>query len=172
MRKMMIYNLWGIMISYCLLFNDYQIIGILIELLLLIYNVLFVRRINYWRFISTLLLSLAFSYLLAINSDISLNKLIFPFLALVCVNSSIVNEITYKLKALYIMPTYMVLSLSFLIFTLMALIIPYSPLLPSYKSNLYAYIGIIFIPSFIQMSICLLAKTIKRKEIKGTYVLK
>lgn len=169
----MIYNLWGILISYSLLFNGYSVLGIVLEVLVLTYNILFVRRINYWRFLSTLLLSGLFSYMLTIYSDIGLNKLIFPFLTLVCVNTSIVNEITYKLKALYIMPTYMILSISFLVFSLIALIIPYSPLLPSYKSNLYAYIGIIFIPSFIQMSICLLSKMLKRKDNKAiTYVLK
>lgn len=160
------------MISYSFFLNEYRILGIFVELLLLIYNFLFVRKINYWRFTLSLLLSVIFSNLLVLNSDLSLNKLIFPFLTLVCINSSIVNEITYKLKTLYIMPTYMILSISFLIFMLIALIIPYSPLLPNYKSNLYAYLGIIFIPSFIQMSICVLIKVLNKKVIKTDYVLK
>lgn len=160
------------MISYSFFLNEYRILGIFVELLLLIYNLLFVRKINYWRFTLSLLLSVIFCNLLVLNSDLSLNKLIFPFLTLVCINSSIVNEITYKLKTLYIMPTYMILSISFLIFMIIALIIPYSPLLPNYKSNLYTYLGIIFIPSFIQMSICILIKVLNKKVIKTDYVLK
>lgn len=172
MRKMMIYNLWCILISYSLVFNGNYYFGILLELLLIIYNLLFVRKINYWRFSFILLLTGLFSLTLAINSDISNNKLIFPFLVLVCINSSIVNEICYKLKALYIMPSYTILSISFLIFTFIAILIPYSPLLPTYKTNLYAYIGVMFVPSFMSMSICLFSKLVKKKEINASYVLK
>lgn len=172
MKKMMIYDLWGILISYSLLFNGYNTLGLLVEILVLIYNLMFVRRINYWRFTSILLLTSIFTFIVTYNSSIISNKLIVPFLLLVCVNSSIVNEITYKLKVNYIMPTYMILSISFLIFGIIALIIPYSSLLPNYKANLYTYIALIFIPSFISMSICILTKVLNKKEIKTNYVLK
>lgn len=167
MKKVMIYDIWCILISYSLFFNGYVLLGILLEGLVLMYNLVFVRKINYWRFIFILLLTSVFSFYIVLNSSISNNKLIFPFLILVCINTSIVNEICYKLKANYVLPTYIILATSFLIFTIVAIIIPYSPLLPTYKSNLYAYIAIIFIPSFILMSACLLFKFIKKKEMKA-----
>lgn len=172
MKKMMIYDLWGILISYSLMFNGYMVLSIILELLILFYNLMFVRKINYWRFLSILLLTSLFSFTLYYLSNINTHKLIIPFLLLVCVNSSIVNEITYKLKVYCLIPTYSILSISFIIFVLIALIIPYSQLLPNYKANLYTYISLIFIPSFISMSICILSKLLNKKEIKTNYVLK
>lgn len=172
MKRVLIYNLWVILLSYNFLFNNKIILGILIETILLIYNFMLVRKINYWRFLSILLLTYLFSLKVIAYNSICTNILIYPFLLLVCTNTSIVNELAYKLKAIYLRSIYFILSISFFIFILIAIIIPYSSLLPNYKMDVYTYVALIFIPSFILFSICLILKHINRKIINTNYVLK
>lgn len=171
MKKMMLINLWGILLSFSFLFNGFAVLSILMELLLSIYNFMFIRKINYWRFLLVLITTSLFDYLVVKNSYLT-NKLLIPFLLLVCLNTSIVNEIIFKLKTKCLVPAYFILSISLVIFVLVAIIIPYSPLLPTYKANLYSYIALLFIPMFVLMSACLIYKTINKKSLVNNYVLK
>lgn len=164
MKKILRNDLWLAMIAWCFFLSDYEILGIFVAICLTLYNCYLVKKINNWRLISTFLMISIFEYLLLVKSNIiSIYHFIYPFLVVMTINTALMNEVCYKLKKKALAPTYFSLLAATIVFVITALIIPESPLMPFYKRNLLIFIALIFFPSFVNMSVCLLNKVLKKQ---------
>ena len=165
MKKIVIYDFWMIMLGWSLFLNGFRYVGMSLALFCAVYNFFVIRHMNIWRLFSlTLISSLVGISVLRTTNIALIYHGIFPFLMLMMLNCGLVNEICCALSA--DKPVFIDILLSFttLFCVTVACIIPESPLLPFYKSNLFAFIVMIFFPSFVEMNVCLLSKWIADKK--------
>lgn len=162
MKRVMIINLWMLMMGWCLYFSNMMILGTTLLTIVLIANLYLFNKVNYWRFIFIFTLISIFNLAVIYSLKMPYSLLSLPFLLLVGLNLSYVNEISYLLKKSFIKSVHSVVLLVTVCFMMVALVIPYSPLLPNYKTNLYGYILMMFSFPLINYSTCLLAR--RRKE--------
>ena len=161
MKRALIYNLWMLMIGWSLYLNKLVVLSLILLAIELILNFIYITKINYWRFgFVSLLISLC-SLLVVKESALTFNCLIVPFLLLISMNVSYINEISYKLKMRILKTIDFFVGAGMLIFLLIAAIIPNTPLLPNYKTELFVYIALIFSFPFVSITTCLIYKKIK-----------
>ena len=123
-----------------------------------------VRNIDCWRYAFVFSISLLFSFLLIWYKEIIDIKTIL-FLLLLSLDIAYINEIFYKLKRENLRYLYIIIFACFIVFLIVATLIPYSPLLPNYKKELFIYIGLIFGPLLVFMSICLVLNYLKKSVL-------
>lgn len=162
MRKKLLYNYWLIIISWCMFLNDLFMVAFIFNLIACLMLITINRRINYWRmaFVS-LILYVGLSIVLPRTNVPLFFPNIYPFLALLSINSAFTFERLYLLKSKYIKPflVFMLTCLSVLSIILV--------LLPAYnytiftKSSLCIMIGLIFLPYLIPIAYCLAYKKIR-----------
>jgi len=145
---------WLIMISWSLLLNDLEILGIIVAIFTTVYICYNIKNLNYWRVIS-LFLTLSFiGYLcISLSNIMSIYTLLFPFLLVMNLNTALVNEICLKLKKNSITLFFTLVSLCMIVFFTIILILPEIPMIGFYKSNLVLLTSLIFIPSFMVLSV-------------------
>ena len=147
------------MIAWSLFLFNMEITGIVVEGLCLAYEFNYIKNNNNWRLLSISLITLTFSYLLlTLGNLLAIYPLMIPFLLVNSLNTSLVNEACCKMKSSTILPIYYVITTTMLVFTVTALLIPESPM-SEYKTNLYTLIVLIFIPTFMELGLCLLRRT-------------
>lgn len=163
MKRMMILNLWVLMMGWCLYFSNLTITAIILLAILIFSNLYVFNKVNYWRFIFifTLISILCIACLYLFKLPYSLSSL--PFLLLVSVNNAYINEICYLTKYNFIRKIDHIIVVTSLCFIIVAILIPYSSLLPNYKTNLYGNIIMMFSFPFINLSTCLLYKNRRNK---------
>ena len=120
-----------------------------------------VRNIDCWRYAFVFSISLLYSFLLIWYKENIDIKTIF-FLLLLSLDIAYINEIFYKLKRRSLRYLFIIIFACFIVFLIVASLIPYSPLLPNYKKDLFIYIGLIFGPLLTFMSICLTLNYFKK----------
>ena len=123
-----------------------------------------VRNIDCWRYAFVFSVSLLFCLLLIWYKENIDIKTIF-FLLLLSLNIAYINEIFYKLKRKNLRYLYIIIFACFIVFLIVASLIPYSSLLPNYKKDLFIYIGLIFGPLLTFMSICLTLNYFKKSVL-------
>lgn len=123
-----------------------------------------VRNIDCWRYAFVFSVSLLFCLLLIWYKENIDIKTIF-FLLLLSLNIAYINEIFYKLKRKSLRYLFIIIFACFIVFLIVASLIPYSPLLPNYKKDLFIYIGLIFGPLLTFMSICLTLNYFKKSVL-------
>ena len=123
-----------------------------------------VRNNDCWRCAFVFSVSLLFCLLLIWYKENIDIKTIF-FLLLLSLNIAYINEIFYKLKRKNLRYLFIIIFACFIVFLIVASLIPYSPLLPNYKKDLFIYIGLIFGPLLTFMSICLTLNYFKKSVL-------
>ncbi len=161
MKRALIYNLWMLMIGWSLYLNKLVVLSLILLAIELILNFIYITKINYWRFSFVSLLISLCSLLVVKESALTFNCLIVPFLLLISMNVSYINEISYKLKMRILKTIDFFVGAGMFIFLLIAAIIPNTPLLPNYKTELFVYIALIFSFPFVSITTCLIYKKIK-----------
>lgn len=163
MKRMIILNLWTLMMGWCLYFSNLTIMAIILLALLIGCNLYLFNKVNYWRFtfIFTLISILCIACLYLFKLPYSLSSL--PFLLLIGANNAYINEICYLMKYSFIKKIDRMIIITGLCFIIVALFIPYSSLLPNYKTNLYGNITMMFSFPFINLSTCLFYKSRRNK---------
>ena len=165
MKKIVIYDFWMMMLAWSLFLNNFQYAGILMALACAVYNFFVIRHMNHWRLFSITLISSLVGILVLRSTEIAqIYRCIFPFLMLMMIDCALVNEICCALSAEKIVGIDILLSFTTLFSVAAVCMIPESPLLPFYKSNLFGFIVMIFFPSFSEMNICLVSKLLTKKH--------
>lgn len=163
MKKVMIINLWTMMMGWYLYFSNLKLLGTCLLALLFTANLYLFNKVNYWRFIFIFTLISIFNLAVIYLLKMPYSLLSLPFLLLMGLNLSYINELSYLLKRSFIKRVHFVVLVVTVCFMIIALLIPYSSLLPNYKTNLYGYILMMFSFPLINYSTCLLTR--KRREV-------
>lgn len=160
MNMMMIYNLWLLIIGWGLFLNGEKISACT---LFLIGFILFMKseiKINYWRYFLCILICILFNFAISQYGVFNKDIMAFAFLMFESLLVSFVYELSEKLKIEKLINIYFVIVISFLVFLLIAYLIPDTVNYLEYKLNVYVYIVLIFIPPFLLTSVQLLKKLV------------
>ncbi len=155
---LVIYDLWLLIIGWGMFLNNMKLLACLMFLIGLNLFIKSIKKMNCWRFtinaLIIMLFNIAVSYLASFNKDL----LVYTFLILQSLLTSLTYELIDKTKLERLLNIYFVVSISFLSFLLIANFIPDTYMYLDYKLNIFVYIMLIFIPSFLIQSIQILIK--------------
>ncbi len=155
---LVIYDLWLLIIGWGMFLNNMKLLACLMFLIGLNLFIKSIKKMNCWRFtinaLIIMLFNIAVSYLASFNKDF----LVYTFLILQSLLTSLTYELIDKTKLERLLNIYFVVSISFLSFLLIANFIPDTYMYLDYKLNIFVYIMLIFIPSFLIQSIQILIK--------------
>ncbi len=155
---LVIYDLWLLIIGWGMFLNNMKLLACLMFLIGLNLFIKSIKKMNCWRFMINaliiMLFNIAVSYLASFNKDL----LVYTFLILQSLLTSLTYELIDKTKLERLLNIYFVVSISFLSFLLIANFIPDTYMYLDYKLNIFVYIMLIFIPSFLIQSIQILIK--------------
>ncbi len=155
---LVIYDLWLLIIGWGMFLNNLKLLACLMFLIGLNLFIKSIKKMNCWRFMINaliiMLFNIAVSYLASFNKDL----LVYTFLILQSLLTSLTYELIDKTKLERLLNIYFVVSISFLSFLLIANFIPDTYMYLDYKLNIFVYIMLIFIPSFLIQSIQILIK--------------
>ena len=154
MKKILILEFWIMMLVWSLYLNNICFLGIIFLIMGIILAIKTIRNIEYWRFFFVFSTTLLFSILLCFYEE----NVEIVFLLFISLNSAYIDELFYKLKEKNLRSLFIIVFTCFLVFLIIAILIPYSPLLPNYKRDLFINIGLIFVPLITFMGICLIQK--------------
>ena len=167
MKKIMIYNFWFIIIAWTLMLYHHPYLAIGVCYIELLYNYYIYKKINLWRLSFIYLLLTVFTIFLANKSSLPIMFTGFiPFLVIVNLNNVILNEVFYLSNIKKMNNIYIYLAITTFAALIMALIMPEHPFDQNLKYDILTAVFLIFFPSFIEMSICLASKHLRRIEIK------
>ncbi len=155
---LVIYDLWLLIIGWGMFLNNLKLLACLMFLIGLNLFIKSIKKMNCWRFtinaLIIMLFNIAVSYFASFNKDL----LVYTFLILQSLLTSLTYELIDKTKLERLLNIYFVVSISFLSFLLIANFIPDTYMYLDYKLNIFVYIMLIFIPSFLIQSIQILIK--------------
>ena len=156
MKRILILELWIMMLAWSLYLSNFCFLAMLFLIAGFLLAFKMIKSIDYWRFVFIFSISLLFSLLLSFYKE-DLNLV---FLLFISLNNAYVDEIFYKLNEKSLRNLFIIVLTCFLVFVTIAILIPYSSLIPSYKRDLFINIGLIFVPLIVFMSLCLVQKCI------------
>lgn len=164
MKNIIRNDLWMVIVAWCLLLNNYSILGMGVGVLATIYTAYCTKHKNYWR---VLAISLVFFSLNVIFARLTViyNFNYFTFFSgIISLNVAFLNERLYRerLRALY--PIFLIMFVCLIINMLIAIIIPANLVLAKAKADLFGLIIIVFIPYTSIMLISLIVKEYRMKE--------
>ena len=164
MKKVVRNDLWMVIIAWCLLLNNYSVLGMITGILASLYLSLNIRNKNYWRILSITILCFTTSYFLASQIIIHLFRYFPFFCGIISFNVALLNERLYKERLAGLYPIFIVMFISLIIFMFVAFIVPASQLLPNAKTDILGLIILIFIPYTSEILISLLNKEFNRRK--------
>lgn len=158
-------DLWMMIVSWCLLLNNYSILAVVVSVLASLYLCLIVNNKNYWRILSISLICFATMYLLAMVTIIHTFKLFSLFAVTLSINVGLLNERLYKERLINVYHVFVIMMILFLFFGLVALLLPYNYVLAKSKESLYALVIMIFIPYTFEVLVAFIRKEYDKKRL-------
>lgn len=148
MKRLLIYNYWLLIISWCLFLNDLTLLAIVLCLggcaILIRIN----RKLNYWRMAFLSVISyVAISFFLSMSNIPYFFPKLYIFLAVVCLDLACTFERMYLFKSKCLKPFLMFMLLSVTVLSLITIILPNNLYTLFTKDSLFIMIGLIFLPS-------------------------
>lgn len=173
MRKMLSYNYWLIIISWCCFLNNLSVLAIIFSLCACALLISVKWRINCWRMCFVCVLSYLIIYAVLFCSTIPFffSKL-YIFLAIICINLAFTNERLYLLKSKYLNSYFVIMLFCFLVSLIISLLLKDDLYSIFTKKNLYILICLVFLPYLVPMVICLTYKKVlsnKKRCLSKTY---
>ena len=173
MKRVFYINYWLMLLGWCLFLNGYSFLAVLSTILATTILYTANRDINHWRFFAVFLLGYMLTLIIYFVSSI---PNFFPNLYLIIgtnsLNMALMMENVTRLKAKSIIPVYIVIILIMISAVSITFFLPDTLYSVFSKANLYRMIGIIFMPSALSFTICLLNKELLQtgieKEVKPT----
>lgn len=146
----MIYCLWTLAIGWGLFLNKMEILSIL---LFLVYLFLSETKIICWRYLSIAFIISVFNLLICKLGYFDRSVLLITFLLVEALFSANLSIYASKLSFYKILGIYLFVSISFLMFMMIAMVLSHVVNDYIYLQNIYVYITLIFLPSFLLMSL-------------------
>ena len=149
------YVLWTLMIGWCFYLNKMEILAILLFLMFLLLSD--TRKIC-WRYISIAIITLLFNLLVFNLGYFDKNLISVTFLITEALVSANLSEYLSRLCINRLVEIYLFVSVSFLTFVGITILLSSVTSDYIYIHNLYVYNALIFVPSFLLMSIQMVKK--------------
>ena len=149
------YVLWTLMIGWGFYLNKMEILAILLFLMFLLLSD--TRKIC-WRYISIAIITLLFNLLVFNLGYFDKNLISVTFLITEALVSANLSEYLSRLCINRLVEIYLFVSVSFLTFVGITILLPSVTSDYIYIHNLYVYNALIFVPSFLLMSIQMVKK--------------
>ena len=167
MKKIVIRNLWLMMIAWCLFLNDHVLSSMICAMMASLYSLWMLGEVNFWRAAA---ISISF-YALMSGSFFSNNiSFFFPalhiFMMAVCLNAGICTEYFVSLKRKKLMKILVCVSLCALVFLIAVILVPESDYSLFSKGNLYRMISFIFLPYLLPAWSAYLYRCMATMEVK------
>lgn len=164
MKNVVRNDLWMVIIAWCLLLNNYSLLGMVTGILASLYLSINTRYKNYWRILAVTLVSFSLSFLLARLTVIHLFSYFTFFCGIISFNVAMLNERLHKERLATLYPIFVVMFICLIIFMLVAFIIPTNLVLANAKANLFGLIILVFIPYTSEILISLIVKEYNIKK--------
>jgi len=162
MKRKLIYNYWLMIVAWCMFLNNLTILAVVLCLLGSILIILTNVRINYWRVAFVSVISYTIISLILSMSNICLFfPKLYVFIAAISLNLSLVNDRLYLIKSKYLKPFLVVMTMGYIVLSLVAVILPNDLYSIFTKSSLYIMISIIFLPYLIPLVYCIGYKEVR-----------
>lgn len=159
MKRLLIYNYWLIIVSWCLFLNDLTLLAMLMTLGACAMLVKINREVNYWRicFVSIVTYTTISFFLSMSNIPYFFEKL-YLFLAVISLDLALTNERLYLFKSKYLKPFLVFMLVGVSVLSIIVIILPSSLYTLFTKDSLYIMIGLIFLPYLFTLGFCILYK--------------
>lgn len=163
MKRLLIYNYWLIIVSWCLFLNDLTLLAMICASLGLASLFSINREVNYWRmcFVSVISYVMVSFFLSLSNIPYFFEKL-YIFLAVISLNLALTNERLYLFKSKYLKPFLAFMLISVSVLSIVVIILPSSLYTIFTKDSLYIMIGLIFLPYLVSLTICISIKEYRK----------
>lgn len=165
MKNVLRNDLWMMIVSWCLILNNYSILAIVVAILASCYLSMIITNKNYWRILSIVLICFASCYLLSLATIIHTFKYFSLFAIALSVNVALLNERLYKERLYNVHHTFIIMMILFLFFGVVALVLPYQYVLANSKESLYALLIMIFIPYTSEILAAFIRKEYDKKRL-------
>lgn len=171
MKKLLIYNYWLIIVSWCMFLNDLTLLAIVLGLGANIMLLLFARRINYWRMGFLSLISyITISFFLPRSNVTYFFPKLYIFAAIICLNLAFTAERLYLFKSKCLKPILVTMLLCVSVLSIIVLVLPNSLYTMFTKNSLFVMISLIILPYLIPLVGIIVYKDIRNHNVK--YVLR
>ena len=165
MKKILILNLWLMMISWCLFLNGYVLVSILVSCASTACLLMNLGEVDHKRCAVTCVVFHIIMAGLYYRNNI---PYFFPgfnqFMIFMVINAAICGEYPYHMKRKAFLPILSAAFIAFLSFIFLIIIIPGSDYTIFTKGNLFLMVCFIFLPYLIPMILAYLAKSIQYAE--------
>lgn len=163
MKRLLIYNYWLIIVSWCLFLNDLTLLAILTSFAACALMVLINREINYWRMCFLSVFSyVTVSFFLSMSNIPYFFEKIYLFLAVISIDLALTSERLYLFKSKYLKPFLVCMLISVSVLSIIVVILPNSLYTIFTKDSLFIMIGLMFLPYLITLAICICYKDYKK----------
>ena len=148
MKRLLIYNYWLLIISWCLFLNDLTLLAIVLCLGGCVILMKINRRINYWRMAFLSIISyVTISFFLSMSNIPYFFPKLYIFLAVTCLDLAFTFERMYLFKSKYLRPFLVFMLLGISVLSLITILLPNSLYTLFTKDSLFIMIGLMFLPS-------------------------
>lgn len=148
MKRLLIYNYWLLIISWCLFLNDLTLLAIVLCLGGCVILMKINRRINYWRMAFLSVISyVTISFFLSMSNIPYFFPKLYIFLAVTCLDLAFTFERMYLFKSKYLRPFLVFMLLGISVLSLITILLPNSLYTLFTKDSLFIMIGLMFLPS-------------------------
>lgn len=148
MKRLLIYNYWLLIISWCLFLNDLTSLAIVLCLGGCVILMKINRRINYWRMAFLSIISyVTISFFLSMSNIPYFFPKLYIFLAVTCLDLAFTFERMYLFKSKYLRPFLVFMLLGISVLSLITILLPSSLYTLFTKDSLFIMIGLMFLPS-------------------------
>lgn len=148
MKRLLIYNYWLLIISWCLFLNDLTSLAIVLCLGGCVILMKINRRINYWRMAFLSIISyVTISFFLSMSNIPYFFPKLYIFLAVTCLDLAFTFERMYLFKSKYLRPFLVFMLLGISVLSLITILLPNSLYTLFTKDSLFIMIGLMFLPS-------------------------